>query len=72
MTSECMFFSGDMTGTAWCNQLNPMAFGSLQLLKSAYCNDHIMAAKKAHKHFDFLENIEAIDIEDLDAVDKEA
>ena len=49
-----------------------MAFGSLQLLKSAYCNDHIMAAKKAHKHFDFLENIEAIDIEDLDAVDKEA
>ena len=36
MPSESVFFSGDMTGTAWCNQSNPMAFGSLQLLKSAY------------------------------------
>lgn len=53
--------------------MNPTTFESLQLLKSAYRNGHIAAAKEAPKHFDFLlEDIEAIDIEDLDAVDKAA
>lgn len=68
-----MFSSGGITGTARRNRLNPTTFESLQLLKSAYRNGHIAAAKEARKHFDFLlEDIEAIDIEDLDAVDKAA
>jgi hypothetical protein len=46
-------------------------FKSLQILKRAYRNGHITAATEAHRHLALLlKDIEAIDVEDLDAVEE--
>ena len=47
---EWAFSSGGTTGTAKHNCLKPEAFEALQLLKSAYHNEHIAADKEAQKH----------------------
>ena len=48
--SERAFLSGGTTGTAKHNRLTPEAFEALQLLKSAYCNGHLVADKDTHEH----------------------
>ncbi|KAJ7123028.1 hypothetical protein C8R44DRAFT_876216 [Mycena epipterygia] len=48
------FFSRSLTGTKLRNKLTPEVFEALQLLKSAYRNGRISAAKDAAKHMDTL------------------
>ena len=48
--SERAFSSGGTTGTAKRNRLSVEAFEALQLLKSAYRNDHIGAHLEAEQH----------------------
>jgi len=47
---ECAFSSGCLTATSCCNKLSAQTVESLQLLKSAYRNGHIMAAHQAREH----------------------
>lgn len=65
--SECTFSSGGFTGTKYCNCLNGIVFESLQLLKSVYCNGHILAVSNAKQHIDAL--IAAFDDEEVDDKD---
>ena len=51
--SEWAFFSDSLTGTKYRNRLNWVVFESLQLLKSAYRNDHI-STSDAKQHIDAL------------------
>ena len=51
--SEQAFSSDGLTGTKYRNRLNRVVFESLQLLKSAYHNDHI-SASDAKQHIDAL------------------
>lgn len=46
VTSEHTFSSGALTITLHCNQLTPVMFKALQILKSAYCNGHLSAEKE--------------------------
>jgi hAT family C-terminal dimerisation region len=48
--SERAFSSGGLTGTSRRNRLNSDTFEALQLLKSAYKNNHIGAAEEAEGH----------------------
>ena len=48
--SERAFSSGGTTGTAKRNRLSIEAFKALQLLKSAYRNNHIGAVVEAETH----------------------
>ena len=45
---------GRISGTAWCNQLSIEIFEALQILKSAYRNNHISAVNQATQHIDAL------------------
>lgn len=47
VASEHAFLSGGITGTARRNSLLPEVFEALQLLKSAYCEGHILACANA-------------------------
>jgi hypothetical protein len=48
--SERAFSGGGLTGTKLRNRLSPKVFESLQILKSAYRNGHIEAARQAEAH----------------------
>ena len=50
--SERAFSGGGITGTPNRNCLSVTSFEALQLLKSAYHNEHIAAADDAAKHLD--------------------
>lgn len=50
--SERAFSSGGLTGTSLRNQLNPSTFEALQILKSAYKNEHISAAQESKGHME--------------------
>ena len=52
--SEHAFSSGGLTATQSCNQLSPVLFECLQLLKSAYRNGHLKAADEAVAHLNTL------------------
>ncbi|KAF8240138.1 hypothetical protein L208DRAFT_1234743, partial [Tricholoma matsutake] len=52
--SECAFSSGGITDSACQSSLSTEIFEALQILKSAYCNGHVMAAHQASKHIDAL------------------
>ena len=52
--SECAFSSGGITDTAHRNRLSPNLFEALQILKSAYRNQHITAVHQAAQHVDAL------------------
>jgi hypothetical protein len=61
---ECAFSGGGLTGAKRRNRLNSDAFESLQLLKSAYWNGHILAADDATQHLDVLVAALEDDIDD--------
>jgi hypothetical protein len=58
--SERAFSNGSLTATKCRNRLAPTTFEALQILKSAYPNNHIGAAEDATKrmisYFDALES----------------
>ena len=62
--SERAFSSGGLTSTQCRNQLSPVLFESLQLLKSAYRNGHLKAEEEAVAHLNAL-------LDDLDSADDE-
>ena len=58
--SKHAFSGGGITGTPNRNHPSVASFKALQLLKSAYCNEHITAADDAAKHVDsFFDNLQA-------------
>jgi hypothetical protein len=50
--SERAFSSGGLTGTSLRNNLSPAMFEALQILKSAYKNNHISAARESKGHIE--------------------
>jgi hypothetical protein len=50
--SERAFSSGGITGSARRNRLSTEIFEALQVLKSAYRNQHIAAVRQAGQHID--------------------
>jgi hypothetical protein len=52
--SERAFSSGGITGTARRNRLSTDVFEALQILKSAYRNQHVAAVHQAAQHVDAL------------------
>jgi hAT family C-terminal dimerisation region len=61
--SERAFSSGGITATSRCNRLSADTFESLQLLKSAYRNGHVMAADQAVAHLKTL--WDEVDLRDI-------
>ena len=64
--SEQAFLGARITGTPNCNCLSVTSFEALQLLKSAYRNEHIAAADDAAKHLDL--NTIILDSSEADSV----
>ena len=62
--SEHTFSSGGITATTRRNRLSPHTFESLQILKSAYRNGHVAAAKQAGAHVKNLWETDVVDISD--------
>ena len=63
--SEHAFSSGGITAAARHNQMSADTFKSLQLLKSAYWNGHIMAADQAVAHLKTLwDEVEKYSVEE--------
>ena len=52
--SECAFSSGGITGSSHHSCLTTEIFQALQILKSAYRNEHISAVSQASHHLDAL------------------
>jgi hypothetical protein len=60
--SERAFSSGEITGCARRNQLQPSVFEALQVLKSAYRNGHISATTQLGKHTEaFIKSLDSDD-----------
>lgn len=60
--SKCAFSSGGLTGTRLRARLSPQVFEALQILKSAYRNGHIVAAKQAEAYYSaMMEVLEVLD-----------
>ena len=68
--SECAFSSGGITGSARCSNLSTDIFEGLQILKSAYRNGHVAAARQAGQHIDSLIMELDNDFEGCSTVDK--
>lgn len=63
--SERAFSSGGLTGTSLRNRLTPAIFEALQILKSAYKNNHISAAQEAEGHIQlFLDALAVLESEE--------
>jgi hypothetical protein len=52
--SKHPFSSGGIIDTACCNYLSTNVFEALQILKSAYRNQHVAAVHQAAQHVDAL------------------
>ena len=68
--SERAFSSGGITGSARRSNLSTDIFEGLQILKSAYHNGHVAAARQAGQHIDSLIMELDNDFEGCDNVDK--
>jgi len=63
--SERAFSSGGLTGTSLRYRLTPATFEALQILKSAYRNNHISATEEAEGHIQsYLAALEVLESEE--------
>ena len=61
--SERAFSSGGLTATSRRNKLSVRTFESLQLLKSAYRNGHMVAAEQAEEHLTIWNDTDEIQVD---------